>query len=368
MPRLAPPLLRQARRHSRHLLSLLTECRDLESAKNELRWLTEHARHLQSPDGHKLWQRSLAGFVRRRAQGEPLQYIIGDQPFGDLEILCRPEVLIPRPETETYSRSIASLLEALGRSGHLLPPELKVLDLCSGTGCIGLLLHSLLRRPPFHATSTKRLLVTGIDVSDVALKLACQNLEHNIRLGLLQPEARQQVSFQHADLLGSAEQLLRGHALSKSGLYDVIISNPPYISPTDYAAGGRVTRSVRDYEPLLALVPPHMGDDQGNRADIFYSRILHVGRLARTRLICMEVGDAAQAARVARLAEQFSTDYAGNVEAQIVEVWCDDGHVSEVDVSHLYQYHVRGCERAVVIWKGAWAHWRRSVSGAQVCS
>ncbi|RMZ90218.1 hypothetical protein DV736_g2542, partial [Chaetothyriales sp. CBS 134916] len=367
MPRLAPPLLRQARRHSHLLLSLLTECRDLESAKNELRWLTEHARHLQRLDDQKLWQHSLAGFIQRRTQGEPLQYIIGDQPFGDLEILCQREVLIPRPETETYSQSIALLLEALGRSGHFLPSELKVLDLCSGTGCIGLLLHSLLRRP-FNDTNAKRLLVTGIDVSDVALKLACRNLEHNIRLGLLHPGARQEINFQYADLLGPAEQLLRGHSLSKRGHYDVIISNPPYISPTDYAAGGRVTRSVRDYEPLLALVPPHTGDDQGERADIFYSRILQVGRLARARLICMEVGDAAQAARVVRLAEQFSTDYAGNVEAQIVEIWCDDGHVSEVDVPRLYQHHIHGYERAVVIWKGAWAHWRRTASEAPVCS
>ncbi|RMZ78570.1 hypothetical protein DV738_g3806, partial [Chaetothyriales sp. CBS 135597] len=314
----------------RHLPRLLTQCRDLDSAQNELRWLTEHAQQVksQSPDNQETWQRSLARFIRRRTQGEPLQYIIGDQPFGDLEILCRPGVLIPRPETETYSRSIACLLDSLSnnsKSHHLLPPELKVLDLCSGTGCIALLIHSLLRKS-FKDSNAKKLAVTGIDISETALKLARQNLEHNIRLGVLHPAARQEISF-------------RG-----DGFYDVIISNPPYISPTDHAAGGRVERSVRDYEPLLALVPPNIETEHGPRSDIFYSRILQVGRLARARLICMEIGDAAQAARVVRLAEQFRSDAAGNLEAQVTELWCDDGHVSQVNARDICQHRDRGTE------------------------
>lgn len=96
MPRIPPTLLRLARRRNRLLPSLLPVCRDLPSSQNELRWLGEHAAEVASKQGLKDDQSLLQQYVSRRARGEPLQYILGTEYFGDLEIECRPGVLIPR--------------------------------------------------------------------------------------------------------------------------------------------------------------------------------------------------------------------------------------------------------------------------------
>ena len=100
MPRLTTNLLRHARSIDPLLTLLLRSCRDLPSAQNELRWLREHAIKLtqnakaraQVP-GRRVLLRHL---VQKRATGKPLQYVIGSEYFGDLEIICRSGVLIPR--------------------------------------------------------------------------------------------------------------------------------------------------------------------------------------------------------------------------------------------------------------------------------
>ncbi|QSS62546.1 hypothetical protein I7I51_02283 [Histoplasma capsulatum] len=230
-------------------------------------------------------QSRLREMVRRRARGVPLQYILGDQPFGDLEMLCRRGVLIPRPETESYTARVANLLLSelapTRRKGlahrdeckceHL--PTLRIVDLCTGTGCIPLLLHSLLS-PVFP-----KLQICGVDISTRALRLARENLKHNIALGTLSERARDEVSFVKGDVLSGQSEL--------SGLYTssvtpasktaaaaaaaaaaaepeinpvitILLSNPPYISPAQFA-NGTTARSVRRYEPKLALVPPARG-------------------------------------------------------------------------------------------------------------
>jgi hypothetical protein len=96
MPRIPPTLIRLARRRNRLLPSLLPVCRDLASSQNELRWLGEHAAEVASKKGLIDENRLLQQYVSRRAKGEPLQYILGTEFFGELEIECRPGVLIPR--------------------------------------------------------------------------------------------------------------------------------------------------------------------------------------------------------------------------------------------------------------------------------
>ena len=96
MPRIPPTLLRLARRRNRLLPSLLPVCRDLPSSQNELRWLGEHAAEVASKQGLRDENSLLQQYVSRRAKGEPLQYILGTEYFGELEIECRPGVLIPR--------------------------------------------------------------------------------------------------------------------------------------------------------------------------------------------------------------------------------------------------------------------------------
>ena len=95
MPRIKPRALRQAFAIDPSLSSFLPVCRDLRSAQAELRWLGEHALTVSRRcpnDYHHL----LRSYVKRRSTGEPLQYILGSEYFGDLEIRCRPGVLIPR--------------------------------------------------------------------------------------------------------------------------------------------------------------------------------------------------------------------------------------------------------------------------------
>lgn len=97
MPRVPFSLIRAAQRENYLLPILLKECRTLDSARNELRWLRERAVHSQSlPRSKTGWRERLESMCQMRSQGVPLQYILGDQPFGDLEILCRRGVLIPR--------------------------------------------------------------------------------------------------------------------------------------------------------------------------------------------------------------------------------------------------------------------------------
>lgn len=99
MPRVSPRLFQHARNSHPLLPLLLRATRDLTSAKNELRWLKEYAlAQAEKRRGPGLlgWRYVLRQLCNDRARGKPLQYLLGSEYFGDLEIVCRPGVLIPR--------------------------------------------------------------------------------------------------------------------------------------------------------------------------------------------------------------------------------------------------------------------------------
>lgn len=100
MPRIATALLRKAHAIDPFLPALLRPCRDLYAAQNELRWLREHVEKIATTRRERDQVTSnsqlLRQLVRERASGKPLQYVLGSEYFGDLEICCRPGVLIPR--------------------------------------------------------------------------------------------------------------------------------------------------------------------------------------------------------------------------------------------------------------------------------
>lgn len=100
MPRIPTSLLRKARTIDPFLPGLLGPCRDLETARNELRWLRDHVKKVaqaRRAKGDTLAEGALLGqLVRKRGRGTPLQYLLGTEYFGDLEIKCKPGVLIPR--------------------------------------------------------------------------------------------------------------------------------------------------------------------------------------------------------------------------------------------------------------------------------
>ena len=359
MPRLARSLLREARASHVLLPSLLRECRDLPSARNELRWLREHAyEHHGLPEGcsntgnrpnglgllsaeSAVWK-TLKVNVSRRATGVPLQYIMGTQPFGNLEILCREGVLIPRPETEAYTTRLASILENPQQEQIFGTNDLRILDLCSGTGCISLLLHSLLK--PASSRGTRNVDIVGIDLSDTALALAQENLQHNVGENLLHLSAARDLSYRKGNVFDLRDELNKqpedGHEmpiLESNSRFDILVANPPYISRKDYLPGGTTTRSVRKYEPKLALVPDPalkpFAISQDNPpetydGDTFYRPLLDLAQRVQAKIVILETGDHLQALRVRQMAIEMYRDEA---QPSYVEVWDDEADAIDLN-------------------------------------
>ena len=287
MPRIPPWLFRRANRRSPNLAALLPACRNLQSAVNELRWLQEHVNGTTRTNKEDL----LARLCRKRGQGYPLQYILGSQPFGPLDIKCRPGVLIPRPETEAYTYHIADLIKARGLRVDASDQGLGIVDFCTGTGCIPLLLYSLLSR------RFDRLEVLGVDVSSQAVSLSRANIAHNARLGHLSDmRPNHTISILQADIF--QDQVIDK---LRERTWDVMVSNPPYISRRAWRyGGGQIGHSVRKYEPSLALVP---GDDifvpaHWEHEDVFYARLLDIAYRLNPKAMLLEIGDEMQAVRV----------------------------------------------------------------------
>lgn len=167
------------------------------------------------------------------------------------------------------------------------PEPLKILDLCSGSGCISLLLYSLLsKRIP-------NIQIRGYDISEKAHKLSIENLRDAEKTHFHKPSP---VEFCLRDIHDDTDSL---QIDPKSKTVDIIISNPPYIGET--AFNKSTSRSVRNFEPRLALVPSRSGGPGHGR--FFYWRLLQLHKQLRSRVLVMEVSGARQAAVVARLAQ-----------------------------------------------------------------
>jgi release factor glutamine methyltransferase len=210
----------------------------------------------------------LAGYVARRLAGEPVSRIKGVRDFYGRDFLIDPETLDPRPDTETL---VDAALEAIARDGAKDRP-LKLLDLGTGSGCI---LVTLLAELP-------RAEGVGTDISARALLVAGENAR---RLGVA-PRAR----FLAADWLDGVE-----------GVFDLIVSNPPYIPGAEIAG---LAREVAIYDPRRAL-------DGGPDGLDAYRRIAKEAsaRLAPGGQLLLEIG-ASQANSVLNLLRQagFSVD------------------------------------------------------------
>ncbi len=162
----------------------------------------------------------LRPLVRRRAQREPLQYVLGETDWGGLKLKMDRRALIPRPETER-------LVELLGELGPAEPAA--VLDLGTGSGAIAL---ALAQRWPGAR-------ITALDTSAAALALAAENAA---ALGLAE-----RVVFLASDWYAG---------LPPTGRFDLIVANPPYLSAAETAAA---QPEVRDFEPAAALTAEEDG-------------------------------------------------------------------------------------------------------------
>ena len=162
--------------------------------------------------------------VDRRAAREPVAHILGYRDFHRYRFRVTPAVLIPRPETEHIVDYIVDELRPARGS--------RILDLCTGSGCIGLTLLKELER------AGRRCHVTLTDLSEAALDVARENLT------LIAPELIDQCALYCGDLDDALPESERANS------YAVIVSNPPYIAPGE---AGDLAPEVRDHEPALAL-------------------------------------------------------------------------------------------------------------------
>lgn len=155
--------------------------------------------------------------LARRSRHEPTAYILGEKEFWSLPFLVSPDVLIPRPETEFLLESVF----AVTRDGHW--PSGPVLDLCCGSGVIGIVIALELGCA-----------VTAVDVSAQALQVARKNATRH--------QVADRLSLVQADLLS---------AFAPCPLFSLVVSNPPYVSSQDVRYG--LQPEVSFFEPHLAL-------------------------------------------------------------------------------------------------------------------
>ncbi len=183
--------------------------------------------------------------VARRASGEPLQYITGVQDFFGREFRVTPDTLIPRPETELLIESALEMIASVSAPS--------ICDVGTGSGCIAVTL--LCERTDARAVA--------VDVSDAALRIASQNAQRYA--------VDDRIEFEISDCFENV-----------NSKFDLIVSNPPYVS-ADAVAG--LQREVRDHEPLVALSP-------GADGLSVIRRLLHEGPayVKKSGYLIMEIG------------------------------------------------------------------------------
>jgi release factor glutamine methyltransferase len=159
--------------------------------------------------------------IRRRITGEPLQYILGHQEFWSVDFQVDPRVLIPRPETELL---VEQSLQILSEIFFQRIPS--VLEIGTGSGAVAISL----------AKEMKDIFLVATDISRDALIAAKENARSAGVLG--------RIEFVNGNLFDPFRLYREG------GLFDLILSNPPYV---DHAEIQRLSREVRSYEPIIAL-------------------------------------------------------------------------------------------------------------------
>ena len=203
--------------------------------------------------------KAASGMAERRLAGEPIAYILGEWEFYGIPILVSSSVLIPRVDTEVLADEAISILSRMEGSP-------RVLDLCTGSGCVGLAVAA-------HVPECRVVLA---DNSPSALSVC--------RANMLKNKLTKNTLAISTDALGEPPDLL--------GTFDAIICNPPYIPAADIAF---LDRSVRDYEPLTALAGGPDGLDFFRAVTENWARILN-----NNSFLAFECGDG-QAEEVCRI-------------------------------------------------------------------
>lgn len=199
--------------------------------------------------------------IDRRSSGEPVQYIMGSQEFMGLEFIVNENVLIPRQDTETLVEDALEIINTgtlRGEDMDVKRKEWDILDLCTGSGAIGVSL----------ARIANKVNVTCSDISEGAIKVAKENAQkHGVA---------KSVKFEQGDLFKPFSKHFRKQK------FDMIISNPPYIKSSVIPT---LQKEVCEHEPISAL-------DGGESGLDFYERIVSgVGsHLQKGGVLLLEIG------------------------------------------------------------------------------
>ena len=256
------------------------------SARLDAELLTAHALGLRRLDVYLQYDRPLREeelepmreLVRRRGRGEPVAYLVGRREFWSRPFRVTPDVLIPRPETElVVERALLWARRRAGQNGD----GLRIADLGTGSGCLAVTLAAELSGAQVWAT----------DVSASALAVAGEN----------------------ARRLGTAGRvhLLEGRwaaPLRALAPFDLVVSNPPYVSTSELEA---LMKDVRDHEPRLALD----GGDDG--LDAYRELLPDVPALLTPAAALVLEVDTTRASQVVELVEQRLPDAAVGIHADL---------------------------------------------------
>lgn len=186
------------------------------------------------------FESTFLSLVKRLQSGEPVQYITGKAPFGDHEFIVTPDVLIPRFDTELLLEKASEYIKSATGSDRSDPFD--ILDLCTGSGCLAVSI----------ARSFPQINVCASDISEAAIAVARQNAESDV--------FDSNVVFYAGDLF----EPFRSLTGPQRAVFDLIVSNPPYIPSKDIDS---LEKTVKDHEPRLAL-------DGGDDGCDFYRRII----------------------------------------------------------------------------------------------
>jgi len=235
------------------------EAREMVFAFLEHRLGTKRHTHILEPDyeiSDDVASAVMAAFDRMAA-GEPLQYVTGIADFYGRQFRVTPDVLIPRPETELLCRLASEAVSSC-----------RILDLCTGSGCIAWTMA--LEMPGAR--------VTAVDISEDALKVASsQDFDDEMRrTGAVVPH------FVNADVLSKGLPALLQKDDSE---YDLILSNPPYVMDKEKAL---MRTNVLDHEPHLALFVPDDDPLVFYRAIASHAAVL----LSETGVCIVEINEA----------------------------------------------------------------------------
>ncbi|MBR4342173.1 MAG: peptide chain release factor N(5)-glutamine methyltransferase [Lachnospiraceae bacterium] len=200
--------------------------------------------------------------VERRADHEPLQYIIGSTEFMGYSFIVTQDVLIPRFDTEILAElAVKRSLEAIkAKPGFWQKTDseeagLKVLDLCTGSGCVAVsvgftVMEKLLKNDKKYSENIF-ISVTGADISKEALEIAGRNFELNLQKSIFDMTGCK-IDFLESDLFSLVK-----------GKFHIITANPPYI----------VRNEIQDLMPEITEHEPHLALDGGDDGMDFYRRI-----------------------------------------------------------------------------------------------